>query len=215
MTTMAKNKYYVVWRGRRTGIFTTWVECSAAVSGYPDAEFKAFDSLPAAEAAWRIPYNDFIGKPRARQEWLFASTKPELPSLCVDAACDGAPGNLEYRGVDTETAREIFHAGPLVEGTNNVGEFLAIVYALRWLEKRGSSLPAYSDSANAIAWVRAGRCRTKLVRSARNAEIFDLIAQAEHWLAQRPVARAAAGSESVRKWDTAAWGENPADFGRK
>ena len=44
----------------------------------------------------------------------------------VDAACSGNPGPMEYRGIDLATGAEIFHFGP-VHGTNNIGEFLAIV----------------------------------------------------------------------------------------
>jgi len=212
---MPKQKYYVVWKGRRTGIFTTWAECSSAVSGFADAEYKAFDSLPAAEAALRKTYKDFKGKPASSQQWLFAPTKPVLPSICVDAACDGAPGSLEYRGVETEGARQLFHAGPLADGTNNVGEFLAIVHALRLLETQGDTKPVYSDSENAIAWVRAGKCRTKLAHTGRNDELFSLIALAEEWLAGHAIANAAREPFALLKWDTRGWGENPADFGRK
>ena len=34
---MAKTKFYVVWKGRKTGIFNTWEACSAQVSGYQGA----------------------------------------------------------------------------------------------------------------------------------------------------------------------------------
>ena len=205
---MSRQKYYVVWKGRRTGIFTSWADCSAAVMGYPEAEYKAFDTISEAEAALVRSYIDFKGRPASSQRWLLAPMKPLLPSICVDAACDGSPGRLEYHGVDTESRRQLFHAGPYADGTNNVGEFLAIVSARRWLEEKGAPSPVYSDSKNAIAWVRAGRCRTKLARTGRNAELFDLIARAEETLRVSETRR-------VLKWDTAAWGENPADFGRK
>jgi ribonuclease HI len=219
---MKQQKFYVVWKGRRTGIFSSWEECSAAVSGYPGAEYKAFDSLPAAEAALRGRYEQYRGKPASSQGWLFAPTRPVLPSVSVDAACSGSPGPLEYRGVDTETGREIFHQGPYADGTNNVGEFLAIVHALAWLKERDKAMPVYSDSENAILWVKAGKCRTKLAQTGRNAELFDLIARAEKWLAEHIIARAVVEPVETRsntipvlKWDTVSWGENPADFGRK
>jgi ribonuclease HI len=207
---MAKIKYYVVWKGRKTGIFNTWEACAAQVTGYKDAEYKAFDSLPAAQAALAGAYVDFKGKPAAAtQSWLFARTRPLLPSLSVDAACSGAPGPLEYRGVETESGKAVFKAGPYRDGTNNVGEFLAIVRALAWLKEHRHDWPVYSDSENAIAWVKAGKARTKLAHTGCNEELFALIAQAEAWLAENGRAN------KVIKWDTAAWGENPADFGRK
>jgi ribonuclease HI len=205
---MAKPKFYVVWKGRRTGIFNSWDECSAQVSGYPGAQYKAFDSFPAAQAALRGAYADFKGKPAPSQGWLLASTRPLLPSICVDAACSGAPGPLEYRGVETETGKQIFKFGPYRDGTNNVGEFLAIVQALAWLKEQKRDWPVYSDSENAILWVKAGKCRTKLAHTGRNEELFDLIHRAEETLKVFKAFR-------VLKWDTKAWGENPADFGRK
>lgn len=213
---MAKAKFYVVWKGRRAGIFNTWDECSAQVSGYPGAEYKSFDSLPAAEAALRGRFADFKGKPPSSQGWLLAPanvagvapTKPLLPSISVDAACSGNPGPLEYRGVETESGKQIFKLGPYADGTNNVGEFLAIVHALGWLQEQAINWPVYSDSENAILWVKAKKCRTKLAHTGRNAPLFELIHEAEQSLKVFKTFR-------LLKWDTKAWGENPADFGRK
>lgn len=207
---MARQKYYVVWKGRKTGIFTTWAECEKQVKGFVGAQFKAFESEAEAEAAYLANYDDYIGKASTSGMWKTASIKPLLPSVCVDAACSGAPGVLEYRGVNTETGEEIFHAGPYADGTNNVGEFLAIVHALTWQEKHNLHIPIYSDSENAIAWVNTGQCRTKLKHSLKNAILFAIIRSAENWLAENefPEGR-------VVKWDTNMWGENPADFGRK
>lgn len=205
---MAKQKYYVVWKGRRTGVFTNWTDCSAQVSGYPGAEYKAFDSLSAAENAFRGEYAAFMGKPASAGQWHMALTKPEIPSISVDAACSGAPGPLEWRGVETESGRQIFRAGPYPDGTNNVGEFLAIVQGLAWLAEHQRDWPLYSDSENAILWVKAKKCRTKLAWTAKNAELFELIARAEETLKDLKSFR-------VLKWDTEMWGENPADFGRK
>jgi ribonuclease HI len=206
---MPREKFYVVWKGRKTGVFSTWDECAAQVSGFPGAEYKSFASRAAAEAAFRAQYEDFKGKPFASQGWLFAPTKPFLPSLCVDAACSGSPGPVELRGVETESGREIFRLGPYQDGTNNVGEFLALVHALAWMEKNAQSMPLYSDSETALAWLRAKRCRTKLARTNRNQALFDLIASAETWLAEHEI------QAKLLKWDTDAWGEIPADFGRK
>ena len=205
---MAKQKYYVVWKGRAPGIYTSWGECEAQVKGYPDAQYKAFEHRAAAEAAYRGNYEDFEGKAGTSQAWLFAPIKPELPSICVDAACSGAPGPLEYRGVLTESGEQIFHAGPFPDGTNNVGEFLAIVLAMDWLITKGQDWPIYSDSASAIAWIKAKKCNTKLERTPANKLLFSIIARAEEALKEYPAFQ-------VLKWDTQAWGEIPADFGRK
>ena len=94
-----------------------------------------------AERAFAASYKDYKGKPASTQRWLFAPNPPIIPSLCVDAACNGSPGKVEYRGVDLESKKQIFHAGPFADGTNNVGEFLAIVHALTWLNKQEKTNP--------------------------------------------------------------------------
>ena len=113
---MAKRKYYVVWKGREPGIYTSWAECEAQVKGYNGAEYKSFPRRDMAEDAFRNAYEDFKGKAGSSQKWLFAPTKPVMPSICVDAACSGSPGPLEYRGVLTETGEEIFRARPAEGG---------------------------------------------------------------------------------------------------
>jgi len=202
-----KTKYYVVWKGRQTGIFDTWEACAAAVSGYSGAEFQSFESRNQAESAWKSGHRP-VKKTFAQQTGLFSQAGPILPSICVDAACNGAPGRLEYRGVKTESGEQIFRKGPFAQGTNNVGEFLAIVDAIRWLKQRQLDWPIYSDSQVAIGWVRAGKCKTQLTPTAENALLFNLIAYAEEYL------KTISGFRLL-KWDTDAWGENPADFGRK
>jgi ribonuclease HI len=210
---MAKQKYYVVWKGRKPGIYTSWGDCEAQVKGYPGAEYKSFATREMAESAFQGEYEDYEGRPASSQQWLFAPVKPILPSICVDAACSGSPGPLEYRGVLTETSEEIFHAGPFPDGTNNVGEFLAIVLAMDWLITKKLDMPIYSDSASAIAWIKAGRCNTKLERRPSNKLLFDFIGRAEETLQDKTLK--VYKTFRVLKWDTQAWGEIPADFGRK
>ena len=129
-------------------------------------------------------------------------------SLAVDAACSGNPGPMEYRGVHIASRQEIFHFGPM-KGTNNIGEFLAIVHGLALLKKKGFDMPIYSDSANAISWVRQKKCKTKLPRTPETEELFLLIERAEKWLQGNTY------TTRILKWETKDWGEIPADFGRK
>ena len=207
---MPKQKYYVVWKGRKPGIFTSWAETEKQVKGFAAAQYKSFDTLKEAEAAYRSEYVVFKGKPASQGKWKEASVKPLLPSICVDAACSGSPGILEYRGVYTDSQEEIFRVGPFPDGTNNVGEFLAIVHALTWLMKHENQIPIYSDSRNAISWVYTGECKTQLKHTSRNAPLFAIIHGAENWLAENKLR-----DDAVLKWNTELWGENPADFGRK
>jgi ribonuclease HI len=211
----AGKKYYVVWKGRKTGVYTTWDECAAQVNGFTGAQFKAFPSRTEAEQAYQSgppPASNWNGpatpKP-ARKLPPASAGGPLVDSYCVDAACSGNPGVLEYRGVYLATRKEIFHQGPFQNGTNNIGEFLAIVHILALLKTKGLSQPVYTDSHNAMLWVKVKRCRTKLQPNTRNAPLFELIARAEEWL------KANSYETRILKWDTEAWGEIPADFGRK
>lgn len=126
----------------------------------------------------------------------------------VDAACSGNPGPMEYQGIDLATGQRVFHFGP-VHGTNNIGEFLAIVHALALMERQGLKKTIYSDSYNAILWVRKRQCKTKLPLTPKTQQLFNVIARAEHWLATHTY------DTPIVKWETKAWGEVPADFGRK
>jgi ribonuclease HI len=77
------------------------------------------------------------------------------------------------------------------------------------LQKIDSSWPIYSDSRTAIAWVKAKRIRTNLDRTAKNEQLFQLVDRALDWL------KSNTWKNSILKWETAYWGEIPADFGRK
>ena len=129
-------------------------------------------------------------------------------ALCVDAACSGNPGPMEYRGVHLPSGKEVFRFGP-IQGTNNIGEFLAIVHGLALMQQKGISMPIYSDSVSGQAWVRNKKAKTTLARTPETEKALDLVARAENWLRTHQV------SVPILKWDTENWGEIPADFGRK
>lgn len=205
---MTKQKFYVVWRGRVTGIYRSWKECEEQIKGFEAARYKSFESEKEAEEAFAAgppPFNS-IGKPR---KTVASSAKPILQSISVDAACSGNPGVMEYQGVDTSNRKKLFHKGPYPEGTVNIGEFLAIVHGLGYLKQRGLSIPIYSDSMTAIKWVKDKRANTKLERNEINRELFHLVERAEYWLKTNTY------TNPILKWKTAEWGEIYADFGRK
>lgn len=203
---MAKtSKWYVVWQGREPGVYSSWDECQAQIQGISGAKYKAFPTQTAALRAYEDGYEQY----RQQQGTLPSEDKPILRALSVDAACSGNPGVMEYRGVLVETKREVFRVGPFPKGTNNIGEFLAIVHGISLLKKHNITMPIYSDSVTGIAWVRNKRCKTLLPREAETEALLDLVARAEAWLRDNP------HEADIRKWNTEAWGEIPADFGRK
>ncbi len=208
-----KEKFYVVWEGHRPGIYTKWNDCKAAVNGYTGAKYKSFDSFDLAKKAYNSDYEDYKGKSKPKKtltaEQLKKIGEPNLYSIAVDAASSGNPGKMEYRGVDTQTEKQLFHQGPFAQGTNNIGEFLALVHGLAYLKKKNSDRIIYSDSKIAIGWVKQKTCKTKLKRSAKNAAMFELVDRAIQWLKTNTY------TTTIVKWETKAWGEIPADFGRK
>lgn len=209
---MAQPKYYVVWIGLNPGVYSSWNECRPQVEGWKGAVYKGFDTLEAAQNAYNLPPENFIEKkaPSGGRKKQPKSIPPEVcrQALAVDAACSGNPGQMEYRAVYLGDMEEKFHFGPVL-GTNNIGEFLAIVHALALYKSRGLDWPLYSDSRNAIAWVHAGKCRTKLERTPATEHVFERIDSAERWLRENTF------RNPIIKWETSKWGEIPADFGRK
>ncbi|MDP5093741.1 MAG: ribonuclease H family protein [Polaribacter sp.] len=211
---MSKRKFYVVWKGRKTGVFTSWNVCKQQIDGFEGAQYKSFANLEEAEIASKGNYNDYKGKDTKKPN-LSTSEKlkfgtPIMESIAVDAACAGNPGVMEYRGVFTHNKQEIFKKGPYKNGTNNVGEFLALVHGIALLKsKNQEKIPIYSDSKTAISWVRQKKCKTKLEFNESNAILKDLILRAEKWLQENTF------KNPLLKWETKAWGEIPADFGRK
>lgn len=208
-----KNKFYVVWKGKKPGIYDSWTACKKEIQGVEGARYMGFPTKEEAEAAFRESYEE-SRKTRKKKlgtdrEALARIGHPSYNSIAVDAASSGNPGVMEYQGVDTRSGKKLFAQGPFPEGTNNIGEFLAIVHGLAYLKKRNSNRVIYSDSRTAIGWVRKKKCNTRLKESEKNRELFELVRRAENWLQNNRY------TTPVVKWETRAWGEIPADFGRK
>jgi len=208
-----KKKYYTVWKGHRTGVFETWDDCKAQIKDFQGAQYKSFETFDAAKKALKGNYKDYITKGKFKsglsEEQLKKIGQPNYNSISVDAASSGNPGIMEYRGVDTKTKKQLFIQGPFEQGTNNIGEFLAIVHGLALLKKKSSDKIIYTDSKTAISWVKKKSCNTKLERNDKNKPVFDLVDRAVLWLKENSYATI------IVKWETKAWGEIPADFGRK
>lgn len=209
----AKQKFYVVWEGNNPGIYLNWNECLLQVKAYPNAKYKAFDSLSEAQNAFASNYYSTSDKSKESKISTGKSDWKEIvpdDSITVDAACEGNPGKMEYRAVEPYSGKEVFHVGPLENGTNNIGEFLAIVHALALLKKLNkNNTVIFTDSVTAMSWVRKKKLNTKLKFDQSNVEIRKLIERALIWLNSNSY------TNKIQKWETESWGEIPADFGRK
>ena len=210
---MGKRKFYVVWVGVNPGIYTSWNKCQTQIEGYHGAKYKSFDSLEKAQEAFELGpetyfeyHNASIPSHKNSKQTYNPPVKEN--AVAVDAACSGNPGMMEYQGVHVASGQVLFHFGPMM-GTNNIGEFLAIVHGLVYLKKNGYNMPLYSDSTNAILWVKQKQCKTTLKRTSQTEALFLIIQRAEQWLQNNTY------STPIIKWNTKEWGEIPADFGRK
>ncbi|MBP5797726.1 MAG: ribonuclease H family protein [Bacteroidales bacterium] len=224
-----KNKYYVVWKGRTPGIYDNWEACKKEVEGFQGALYKGFPDKESAEKAFEqgpgsVEWKTENGERRTENKKLSTSHCPFSTFIAVDAACSGNPGKMEYQGkyvvLGTESeptmVTDLFKSPVFEYGTNNIGEFLAIVHALAWQKQKRTQIPIYSDSVNAQKWVREKKCKTKLQQNEKNEYLFELIARAEKWLHENEQwMRDNANTIPVLKWKTEIWGEIPADYGRK
>ena len=200
-----KSKYYVVWEGHNSGVYNSWEECKKQIQNYKGAKYKSFVSEQQAKVALTEEYKNHINKTNI----INSKELPNYNSISVDAASSGNPGVMEYQGVDTKTKKLLFKHGPFEQGTNNIGEFLALVHGLAELKKSKNLNPIYTDSITAISWVKKKKCNTKLERTEKTERLFLLVDRALIWLKTNPY------NNKILKWKTKIWGEIPADFGRK
>lgn len=215
----SRRKFYVVWVGREPGIYDNWEDAKDQVDGFPGAKYKAFNTCEEATLAFRregdaadvlLFFSELARKKSTPIVNYAAFPEIRLNAIAVDAACDHNPGGkVEYRGVKVDTGEEIFHVGPLVGGSNNIGEYIALVHVLALLQAKGdNATPVYSDSRTALAWLRHRHSKTT-VNLDSSLPLASILARADRWVATHT------WQNPVLKWETEKWGEIPADFGRK
>lgn len=202
------------WKGTTPGVYATWAECESAIKGHSNAKYKSFLTLESAQRAFQEGPDEYWGTGKfvsgLSGETLAAIGQPITNSICADAAWNTDSKTMEYRGVWYHDKSMAFQQGPFENATNNIGEFLAIVHALALMAKRSIDWPVYSDSQTAISWASKKSVRSKsMQRRETSAQINDLVARALRWLNKNEY------TNEVLKWHTEAWGEVPADYGRK
>lgn len=192
-----KKKYYVVWEGRKVGVFDSWEECKKSIDNFSNAKYKSFKSLVEANDA-------LVNKAKYIYDEVMNISEP---SIVVDASYIISEDKMEYRGILMPERKVIFHKGPYFGATNNIGEFLAIVHALAFLKRSGKKLPVFTDSNVALHWIKK-----KDLKINKNASpvILELATRALKWLNENNIE-----DYEIKKWNTKKLGEIPADFGRK
>ena len=161
-------KFYVVWSGRQTGVFTDWATVQRSVEKFPGARFKSFPTRAEAEEAFRrVGGESTSAETPIRRDAATAASKRRAThtahafdvSIYCDGACEPNPGNAGSGIV-------VYRAGKLAElwyglysprGTNNTAELNALCHALRMAEaeiKNGNTVEVCSDSAYSINCIR-------------------------------------------------------------
>lgn len=193
-----KNKYYVVWKGHKKGIFESWNDCKSAITNFSNAKYKSFKSYEEAKFAYENP-DKYID--------IEDMNDIEIPCIVVDASHLRNKDLMEYRGLLLPEKTELFRKGPFKGATNNIGEFIAIVHALAYMEKNGIILPVYTDSNVALTWIKK---KNPKINKNISKEVLLLVQRASKWLEEHDISK-----YKIKKWNTRILGENPADFGRK
>ena len=165
---MAK-RFYVVWSGRQTGVFTDWATTQRAVDKYAGARFKSFPTRAEAEQAFdrggsaSVPPKTRSGRkagtPGSERSTTHTAHRFDVSIYC-DGACEPNPGHAG-------SGIAVYRAGKLAElwfglynpmGTNNTAELNALYHALRMAEaeiKSGNAVELCSDSAYSLNCVRS------------------------------------------------------------
>lgn len=137
-------------------------------------------------------------------------TQRPASGIAVDASCNmnSDDRTIEYRGIILETGDIFFYKSFPKGGSNNIGEFLALVHALALLKNQGIKADVFSDSLTALKWVQKRKANISPKIEGQYPEIMKIVERAERWLQS---------NEFVEplKWNTKQWQEIPADFGRK
>ena len=147
-------KSYVVWKGAKTGVFSTWAEVQSHTQGRSDAQFMGFESKTEAEAAFASTYTKALmkrslankgstSKSTVTKKSTYSSDKstPAKVTADVQIYCDGAcspnPGK-------SGTGLAVYHQGKIsvlyyglyqANGTNNTAELNGLLYSFKLAKK--------------------------------------------------------------------------------
>ena len=168
---MAK-KFYVVWQGRETGIFTDWNSCKKQVEKFPGARYKSFPSAAEADAAFKggtssssaTASTKSAGSRKNSGQSIKTYTALEIRKLGIDTkiftdgGCEPNPGKAGsgvavYRD---EKLDELWYGLFNPNGTNNTAELNALHQAFIMAEEelqKSKSVAIFCDSKYAIQCV--------------------------------------------------------------
>lgn len=162
---MAK-KFYVVWKGRSTGIFTDWDTCKKQVDAFAGAKYKSFKTRDDAEAAFAGNATTASSpvKKKSSTQTVKTYTADEIDAMPLDTkiftdgGCEPNPGKAGsgvavYRN---NVVEELWFGLYNPSGTNNTAELNALHQALMMAKSdvdRYKSVAIFCDSKYSIQCV--------------------------------------------------------------
>jgi ribonuclease HI len=186
-------KYYVVWEGRKKGIFTTWADCKAQVDKFAGAKYKSFPTLDDAEHAFAGNAGTKASKPQALKKTHKGKTPPlseeqirEMPfdfKIFTDGACEPNPGEAGS-GIavyESNTLAGLWYGIYEASGTNNTAELNGLNQALLIAKEKiaeDHTVAIYCDSKYSIQcvteWAK-GWAKKNWTKSGGEIKNLDLI----------------------------------------
>lgn len=167
------SKYYVIWQGRETGIFTDWATCKKHIDHFPGARYKSFKTLAEAESAFKggrttssagSPKRGAASKTKRPSNSVKTYTAAEVNKLdadtkiFTDGGCEPNPGKAGsgvaiYRN---EKIDELWYGLYNPSGTNNTAELSALLEALKLAKEElenNKTVAIFCDSKYSIQCV--------------------------------------------------------------
>ena len=176
---MAKKKIYAVRKGKTTGIFYSWDECSASVNGYPGAEYKSFTTKEEANSYLGNSFAVQIEEEKKDQKNTALHGTESTLTAYVDGSFDPSIGKYAFGCIlltpDGEIIRESGNGqDPESLAIRNVaGEMLGAMYAVQWAINHGyPSLTIYYDYEGIAKWAK-GDWKAKNKRTQQYAEFMN------------------------------------------
>jgi ribonuclease HI len=172
-------KFYVVWKGAKTGVFSSWPETKALIDGRSDAQYMGFESLEAAEQAFQASYTKALMNRSLAKNGSSASTTKTTPSatsrssttkkpsvapsakliadinIYCDGACSPNPGKsgTGMAVYQQTTLTELWYGLHQANGTNNTAELNGLLEAFKYAKpyiEQNKQVQVLSDSKYSI-----------------------------------------------------------------
>jgi len=168
-------KFYVVWKGRKPGVYKDWNSCKKQVDAYAGAKYKSFKtwdealdqyqnnkpgSSPKASDSSSIKNGKSVSSNRGIKTYTSdeISGMPETVKIFTDGGCEPNPGEAGS-GVaiyqDGEVS-ELWYGLYNPQGTNNTAELNALHQGLLIAKEKvanGETAVLFSDSKYSIQCV--------------------------------------------------------------